>query len=218
MRRYAWIALAATALVSACKKDSDEDQTPKAHVMFVNAAMDVGDSLRAQVNNATVSTIPFSGNSGYINAEPGTAKYGFATTGSGSLYQEQTLTTSANSYYSVFTGGNLNQKTIVSTTDDLTAPSAGMAKVRFVNMSPANISAKTFVGSQALDTDVNFGVATSFKQVNAGTYNIVIGELPNTGTLNNFTLASGKIYTFVFTGASGGTGTYALKLTAIANN
>ena len=107
---------------------------------------------------------------------------------------------------------------MITKTDDLSAPSAGKAKVRFAMLSPGIGNSVAYVGSTTVDSNIAFGTVTDFKEVNTGSATITAGVLPSVATLNNFTLSAGKIYTFIFTGTLNGTGNSGLKLTAINNN
>lgn len=217
MKRLLLVALGATLAFTACKKnDDDKNASPKARVMFVHGALDA-DSLRGRVNNQTIATMPFLGSSGYMSVDAGSAAIDFVYTGSGSTFQTTSINLVANNSYSVFAGGSANTKVIVSKTDDLTAPSSGKAKVRFVNLSPDNVNAVAYVGNTTLDTFA-LGTLTEFREVNVGAQTVTVGVLPSVASLNNFNITAGKIYTFMFSGTLNGNGNTALKLTAITHN
>ena len=221
MNRVSLVMFAAVLSFSACKKDDNNNNSqPKAKVMFVNAAMDVGDSLRVQVNNQTIRTIPFLGNTGYVEVDPGTSsKISFVFTGSGNVFQEATINLTADNYYSVFTGGNANTRTIASKTDNFAAV-AGKAKIRFVQLSPGSLSVDASVGNTTVVNDMNFGAVSEYVEVDAGTYTITAGDPAQISTIRNLSgqiLTAGKFYTYLFTGTSGATGTFDLKLTSIVN-
>ncbi|HTM66714.1 MAG TPA: DUF4397 domain-containing protein [Flavipsychrobacter sp.] len=220
MKKLLLSALGATLLFSACKKnDDDNSNTTKAKVMFTNAALDV-DSLRARVNTNNIQTIAFLGSTGYVNVDAtSSATIDFVYTGSGSVFQSKTTSLVAGNAYSAFAGGDLNTKAVIVTADDLKAPASGMAKIRFVNLSPTNLNAIAYVGTATVDSNIAFGSVTSFKEVAAGTQTItVVGVSPASANLSGQTLTAGKIYTFVFSGTFGGSGNAALKLTPITNN
>jgi len=218
MKKLLLSAFGAALLFSACKKNDDNSNPTKAKVMFTNAALDV-DSLRARVNTNNIQTIGFLGSTGYVNVDPtSSATIDFVYTGSGSVFGSKTTSLVAGNSYSAFAGGDLNTKAVIVTADDLKAPASGMAKVRFVNLSPNNTSAMAYVGLTAIDSSIAFGTATSFKEVPAGSQTITVGISPATATLQGQTLTAGKIYTFVFSGTFTGSGSAALKLTAITNN
>lgn len=226
MNKILLLALSATVVFTACKKnDDDNSSASKARVMFVNAAMDVGDSLRAQVNNQTVRTVPFLGNSGYVPLDPGTGtKVSYVFSGSGNLYQESTTNFSANSSYSVFAGGDANLRAMIIRTDDLTPPAAGKARVRLVHLATA--PGGLFVNASIGDTvtfasSTPFGNATEFREVNSGIVAITMGDPSKLSSIRSLpaqNLAPGKIYTFLYAGSLNATGTYQLRITSILHN
>lgn len=99
----------------------------------------------------------------------------------------------------------------ITTTDALTAPAAGKAKIRFVNLIPdipnniaLDIEAVATGGSPTNRNDftnVKFKDSKDFIEIAKGTYDLKVKQ---TGTVNlvisaptNVTLVEGKIYTFV---------------------
>lgn len=84
---------------------------------------------------------------------------------------ELELKLTSGSYYSLFIGGKKESLTSLLIEDDLTKPSVGKAKIRFVNLSPDapaldfNITQNT-----SLVSNKKFKDYTSFQEVDAGTY------------------------------------------------
>lgn len=224
MNKILLLALSATVAFTACKKnDDDNSSASKARVMFVNAAMDVGDSLRAQVNNQTLRTIPFLGNSGYLQVDPATGtKVSYVFTGSGNVFQETTTNFSANNNYSVFAGGDANLRAIVVRTDDLTPPAAGKSRVRLVHLATGGLMVNASIGDTvAFATSTPFGNATEFREVNSGIVAITMGDPSKLSSIRSLpaqNLAPGKIYTFLYAGSLTATGTYQLRITSILHN
>ncbi|WP_028666399.1 DUF4397 domain-containing protein [Runella zeae] len=139
------------------------------------------------------------------------------------------LSTEAGKYYSVFITGKIQAPDVVVTSDDLTRPEAGQAKVRVIHLSPDSPSldiAGTVEPSPAA-LSVLFGgntykKTTEFKNISPGFYRLQLRETGSTtpistvttnnqtapcffctGTATNeFTmnLEGGKIYTLVIRG------------------
>ena len=139
------------------------------------------------------------------------------------------LTADAGKYYSVFIAGRVQAPEVVVTTDDLTRPEAGKAKVRVIHLSPDSPSldvAGTVAASPAA-VPVLFGgntykKATDFTNIASGFYRLQVREAGATTALSTATntnqtapcffctgsataeftmnLEAGKIYTLVIRG------------------
>ena len=221
------VAMAAMLLIVACGKDEDNPAppAPQSKVMFVNAFMSV-DSLRAQINDTTVvgaNALAYLNKTGYITTTPGSKKLGFRLTSSGASFLDTTLTLSADNAYSVYTSGDITGYSLIVTQDDLSLPTTGNAKVRFINLSPDTTGFNAYVGigdTATLGTNVGFKEATAFKQFAQGSYNILLQnfkQLPDVETIGGFQLTAGKVYTILLTGRQSSTGTFERKATVITN-
>jgi len=108
-------------------------------------------------------------------------------------------------------------------TDNLSAPAAGKAHVRFVHLSPnapaVNI---TLTDGTIVFGNKAFKQASDFTPLDAGTYDLQVRDAAtNTSVvleLNDITVTSGKIYTVWAKGFVGGTGAQALGAQLIVNN
>ena len=235
MKKIALLSTAALFTFAACKKNDNPGPTtgPTAKALFTNATLHES-SLDVQVNDTAQSgatSLTFLSSKGYMNVRAGNVKIGFVrTNGQGEIASTNASFTTG-STYSVFAVGNgttTAPSSIIVVTDDLTAPSSNMAKVRFANLSvepnfviSAALTAKTgSIGTQKVDSNLTMNKVGSFISVASGKYDITLAD-PNTlksVTLNDQTLTSGKIYTIVLTGEDGATGNSALKPTIINNN
>lgn len=218
------LGFAAIGTISSCKKNDDSSPTTS-RVLFMNGAIN-GPALDAMASNAKVSGatgLTFLNKSGYVNITSGNGTnlaFAVSSTGTNFASTTQNLTVGAN--YSAFVGGDaFNSPQFVFTSDDLTAPSSGNAKVRFVNLSPSLLNETIYVGSVKIDSNIAYKGVTGFVPVPAGTANVIIqdpNDPPHQVTMSNQNFASGKIYTIVLTGATTGTGTAALTGTMVNNN
>ncbi|MBO0357400.1 DUF4397 domain-containing protein [Hymenobacter sp. BT186] len=103
-------------------------------------------------------------------------------------------------------------------TDNLAAPAAGNAKVRFVNLAPSGtygifngatsfFPAAPLRGFRALNSGTTAPVTTyaNFTEVAAGTYNLDVRSVATTplaGTAQSLTFTAGKIYTLYVRGVA----------------
>jgi len=212
---------------AACKKNNPAPANT-ASVMYVNGCAGAS-NVDVSVNGtklASASNLAFSKNSGYqsVTLNPTTTSIAYALTATGTPLVNGTETLTVNGHYTAFAGGLVTgtSTSFVFTSDDLTAPASGMAKVRFVNLSSDNLNLNCFIGSQKIDSGVTMGSVTPFFSVTATTSATLLLQDPANPTklaqLTAQTYSAGKIYTVMLTGTSTGTLTSALMLTTISNN
>lgn len=217
-------------IIASCgKKEKDPEPTPipatqVAKTMFTNGCISSG-QLKVSINEsliASITGIDYLNNTAYLDIAPATqVKTAFVLQNSNVKLAEVTQDFTVNNYYSVFASGVVTNPSMFVTVDNLTAPSAGKAKVRFVNLSPDNFNESVFVGSSKIDSNVTYKGVTSFIEVNAGTYKITAQDpsnIPSVQILDQQVLTAGKIYTIMLTGTLSGTGTAGLNLKMITNN
>ncbi len=219
-----FILLAIVAVLPACKKSSSSPAT--ASVMFVHgcAAGATNISLDGRIDNVAVSgavNIQFRQSSGYRQTLPVTGStLSFFVTGL-NILASTPVTFAANSHYTAFASGSITAPGILITTDDLATPASGMAKIRFVNLSPDGLITSCYYGTTKLDSNIGYKTATPFYEVAAGSVKIGMVDqtiLTNAGLINSQVLSAGKIYTFMLTGSATGSGSSIITLTAISNN
>ncbi len=217
--------LAVILAFTACKKNNPAPANT-ANVMFVNGCAGTV-NVDVSVNNTklnSASNLAFLKNSGYQSIAQGTAvPIAFALTATGTPLISATESLTTNAHYSVFAGGLVSgtSTSLVFATDDLTAPSSGMAKVRFINLSSDNLNTSCYVGSIKVDSNVAYKTCTPFFEVSPITAKIAMIDqvvLTNSGELSGQQISAGKIYTFMLTGTSTGSLTSVLTLTLINNN
>lgn len=219
---------AGVVLFAACKKSDNNNSTPQtgptARAMFMNTVLN-SDTLKVKINDTnqtSVAGMTYLKFSAYVNVRAGNGvktTFYFPSTGTSLASISQNMT--ANGTYSYFAGGLITAPFIISSSDELTAPTTGKAKVRFVNLSPDNMVVDCYVGTNKLEDDMSYKNISSFKEVDPGTLNVLVSNTDNItlkGEINGLNIVSGKIYTFVFAGTQNGSGTSALKLTMINNN
>lgn len=219
--------LTASSLIAlaSCKKEDPKTNPPfgpSAKIMFVHNVLNA-DTLKVKINDTlleSVSGLTYGARSNYVSVRAGSdVKTTLFYPNSGLPLTSHTTSLVENGSYSFFATGTAGLPEILFVTDDLSAPAAGKAKVRFANLSGDVNSISSYIGTDSTATNLLAGTITSFKEVAAGTYDISMGDiLPNSRTIDDQVLAAGKIYTFIYTGLSTGTGNFALQVIAIPNN
>ena len=212
---------------TACNKDDNNNEMSKS-VMVVHASPNAP-NVDVRINNSVALTnVAYPTNSNYSAVNSGSTNIKVSPTGTTNYVIDATVNLEANKYYSVFAIDSVSKIKAAVVTDDLSAPAAGKAHVRFFHFSanaPAVDIAVTggpvlFSNRKFNDQATNASLA-SFTPLNAGTYNLEV-RAAGTNTvvlaLPNITLTAGKIYTVFAKGFLGGTGAQALGAQIIANN
>ncbi|MDF3078080.1 MAG: hypothetical protein K0S09_1969 [Sphingobacteriaceae bacterium] len=205
---------------SSCSKD-DNDGTASgtAHVMIVNS-VEGSSSQDFYLDDAKVNSqaVAYKQTNGYFDVAAGNHKADFKTSGSASVNSTSNVNLQAGKYYTVYYTGTTSSSSTLTTEDDLSAPAAGMAKVRFVHLSSAAASAIDIgvTGASKLATGLAYKTASAYYTVAPATSFQVFtaGSATSSLTLNSLGLQAGKIYTVYVTGSS----TANISYNVIVNN
>ncbi len=226
MKKLFGILLATTVVTSfyGCKKDNPAP-ADSASVMFVNGCAGAAPGIDAKVDNVNVSgaaNIAYSASSGYKLVKTGTAvNISYYITNAGTPVTNEPVTIDAGMHYTAFSSGLITAPGFIFTQDNLSAPAASSAKIRFVNLSNDGMNVTATASNTVIDSNVTSQVVTSFVELPAGNYDLKAGDPANINTVvttGTQTLAAGRIYTLMLTGALVGTGASQLKLTLLNNN
>ena len=211
-------------LITGCLSGCTKSSAPlnSANVMFVNGCLSAS-SITVKANSISVdgaSAIPFLGYSGY---QPVTAGSGVNLTflSSGMAFANRAVNITAPNHYSAFVGGDVANPAYIFTTDDLTQPSKGNAKLRFVNLSPDNISETITANDSIITQGIGPDSISAFFLLRAGKYALGMFDPVNdsvAATTDSLVFSSGKIYTVLLTGTQLSSGTTGLLLTVTGNN
>lgn len=227
MKKVLLLAVSALFAISCNRRDDDDDKnvtpaptTPTAKVKYTNACISAG-TLRAYVNDTPVGNagnLTYLASSSYVNATPNSnAKISFVIQDSNLPLANTNGALNANAYYSAYAAGTVTNPSVVLVSDNITAPPAGNAHIRLINLSPDNLNESIYVGSSKVDSNIAFKSYSQFKAVPAGTNIQIIvqdpANVPASKTLSGQTLESGKSYTLMLTGTINGAGSSALTLT-----
>lgn len=231
------IAATALSLNTGCSEDDTSTPTPtptptaQARVLVTHASPDAP-GVDLLVDNQKVNERPltFPNNTGYLSVNAGTRNVKVNAAGTTTTVIDANLPLEANRNYSVFAIDSLSKISALVTNDDLTAPAAGKAHVRFIHLSPnapaVDVSVAGQAAGQGLFTNRAFNKTITAEQqaftpVDAGTVNLEVREAGTTNVvlnLSNIRLDTGKIYTVFAKGFLGGEGTQALGAEIILHN
>lgn len=219
------ISLSTLFSISACSDDDDDTTAAPSQgsIMVIHASPDAP-AVDILVNDNVVNTadLEFPDHIGYLKANAGTNNIKVNVANTSTTVIDADLTIAANTNYSVFAIDSVSNIAPLVLTDDLSAPAAGKAHVRFVHLSPNAPAVDVAVtGGGVVFGNKVFTDATAFTPLDANTYNLEV-RLAGTPTvvlpLPGIVLTAGKIYTVFAKGFVGGTGAQALGAEIIVNN
>jgi hypothetical protein len=200
------LALATT--FTSCKKD-DVDDSGSANLKIVNASStSSAQSFYLAGNTVVQGGLTFGNVSDYLVTNSGNnLALEFRNEGSASVYASNRFDIDKGAYYSVFLAGDGQSARVKLYKDDLTAPSSGKAKVRFIHLSdaaPANVDIRRGATTNIV---VNLGRdnASNYIEVDPGVLSLQVfatGQSTSLGTFDLSAFAAGKIYTVYVTGST----------------
>lgn len=195
------------AALSSCKKDDDhKNNNGTASIMVTNAA-EGSSSQDLMLDNAAISgsTVAYTQSSNYLSVNSGDHQAKFVNSGTATANAAFNLSLQANQHYSIyFTGdASTSSSSYFVTQDDLSAPSAGKAKVRFVQLSKAlgSVIDLGISTSDKLVTGLAYRVASAYYNIDANATFQLYTAGSGTSSLNIATAAqAGKVYTVYISG------------------
>ena len=210
----------------------DKNETPQAtaSVKVIHASPDAP-GVDLLINNLKVNTaaLLFPEATGYLTVFAGTRNIKVNAAGSTTSVINADLTFMADKYYSVFAYNRLASIGAFMVEDNLAAPAAGQAHIRFFHLSPdapvvtvGTLSGTTFTpvfSNRSFETQATASANQNFTPVAAGTYTFDV-QANGSSVLNlpNIVLQAGKIYTVFAKGLVGGTGVQALGAQIVTHN
>lgn len=192
-------------------------------ILFVHAspdapAVDINLGLQPVARD-----LQFAGNTNYRYTWSGPRRVLVNVANTSTRVIDANVTLAPRTFYSVFATGTVADLKPLVLVDDLRAPAAGKAHVRFVHLSPNAPAVDVAVagGGPVVFGNKAFREYTPFTPLDAGTYDLEV-RVAGTNTvalpLPNVTLQPGKIYTVYAKGLLGGTGSQALGAGVIVNS
>ncbi len=218
------IALTTVFSFSACSDDEDA-ATPAAagKLMIIHASPDApAVDLLLDGTKLNSSAVNYTDNTAYISAAAGTRVLKVNVAGTSTTALQASLSVVSGKNYSVFAIDSVSNLSGLVVEDNLAAPAAGKAHVRFIHLSPDAPAVDVAVtGGGVVFGNQSFEDFTAFTPLDANTYNLEV-RLAGTSTvvlpLPGIVLTAGKIYTVYAKGFVGGTGAQALGAEIIVNN
>jgi hypothetical protein len=209
---------------AACDDDDDNPVTPTtdtAKVMAIHASPDAP-GVDLYVDDKKVGTnLTFPNNTAYLTVEAGTRNIKVKATGTTVTPIDADVDVIKNKSYSVFAVDVLASIEPLVLEDNLAAPAAGKAHLRFIHLSPDAPAVDIALdGGAVVIPNVAFKEYTAFLPLDAGVYDLevrVAGEATVALDLDPVTLTAGKIYTVWAKGLLAGTGAQALGAQIIVN-
>jgi hypothetical protein len=212
--------MAAVFTMSSCEKEEDKTY---ANVLVTHASPDAPgvDWTIVDDSKQNSSALTFPNNTGYLQVESGTRNIKVNVSGTSTTVINADLTLEKDKNYSVFAVDSVSKISAVVVADDLTAPAAGKAHVRFIHLSPNAPAVDVALdGGAVVFGNTAFKASTAFTPLDAGTYDLEV-RVAGTSTvaldLDPITLQAGKIYTVFAKGFLTGTGAQALSAEIIVN-
>jgi hypothetical protein len=206
MKRFLFVGLSALVLLaSSCVKQKNTP-TGEAHVRFVNAVVG-SPSQDVYVNSVLVSSgkIPYGGQTSYMTYTAGINEIVFVDGITHISQAAEDYGSDIGDYATVYFFGTL-QGTLSAggIKDIMTAPAAGKARVRFLNLdyNLSNAMIMTLVGGANLYTSLPFGTASTYFEVDPGAKFQPSATGVTTAPVIDFNPKAGKIYTVWLSGTS----------------
>lgn len=227
MKRLALVGAALTILVVTAGCGDDDNPiapTLSPRVMVVHMSPDAPE-VDILVDDKIISSLAglaYPNNSGYLVEAAGARNFKLNLTGTSTTVLDTTLALVQGNSYTVVACDSASKVAGVILVDDLKAPAAGKAHVRFAHFSPNAPAVDVAVqGGAVVFANQSFKQFTDFTPLDAGSYDLEVrlaGEATVVLTLNGVALQEGKIYTVLAKGFVGGAGTQELGAEIIVNN
>jgi len=198
--------------LTSCLKDKNVApyNPPAALVSFTQASPDeppINFFLNADLVNQFYA-INFGQSLDYFRAYTGQRTAIFYNAGTQNMLLSDTVTFNQNAIYSLFLANKASSPELVVLKDTLNQPAAGMASIRFINLSPdAPAVSLAIQGGATLAANKPYKAFSSFTPV-AGSKSYTFQVLEGTtvvATLSGVNISNGFVYTMWFHGLASGT-------------
>lgn len=219
--RASLLVLLTIILFSACRKNRSVEPQEVAAINVVNASPGPL-AINFFLNNNLVNgpALAFTQESGYVLTLAGLNKFDATSGGTTQVVVRDTLQLKTDKYYSLFiTGHNLSLSTFL-TEDDLSLPSSGKAKIRFLQLSPdGGTLVLRIKGGAILFRAQAYKTASEFVSIDPLAYTFQLEETDGSAIReSSIELMPGKIYTVWSGGLKDGLEINAMGLKIRANN
>ncbi|MEO6696263.1 MAG: DUF4397 domain-containing protein [Ignavibacteria bacterium] len=216
--------LLSLAFIQGCDENNPiNPQVLTARLMVLHASPDAP-NLDIYINNNLVSSnFPYLNTTNYKDVSgDAICRVTIYPTGGSVALIDTSVYCQNNKYYTLIAFDSLQNIQPLFLTDDLTVPGSTNSSLRFIHLVPNGV---TYDGGASGKSPwfpfYNFGVASNFRAVTAGTYSLQVylaGSPTVVANSNSQVLAQGKIYTMIARGFAGATGTQALGVSLFQHN
>lgn len=193
--------------LSSCEKD-DVDEYGSAQLKVVNAAQGSGVQKFYVLGNLIKDNLAYSEYSDYINVNSGNRLSAeFRKQNNGIEYADGELWLANTKHYTVYLAGSGSDARIKQFEDNLSSPSSGKAKIKFIHLSDgiaSDIRIKNASGDEIVN-NLSRNIESSYKTIEPGSFSFSIygtasGDLIKSFNFSN--MEAGRIYTIYFSGES----------------
>ena len=200
-------ALALSLLLSSCLKDNKNYYAPPAAYVSFYQAIPNAQPLDIYFDNNKVNAIPINYNDGidYFKAYTGKRTVNIYSPGTTTKLFSDTIHLNPDIAYSLFLTNTMANPSLLLLTDSISQPAAGMAKIRFVDLSPDAPAVDFAVkDSTALVSNKSFKGSSTFIPIKGNSHYIFDVRQKGTNTIlatsTNLNLLAGFVYTIYFHG------------------
>jgi len=214
--------LALALFVASCKKDFGNSEVEASGLGFVHASPTTK-ALDFFIDNQKVNTLTYTKDLGYYAVFPGTRVVGIARKDSLGYLSSGYANLNSGGFYSIFIVDTLNTVKLVMFQDDLKAPSAEKAKVRFINLSPdaGTLDLAVQGASTSLFTSKAYKQKSDFAEIDpSDNYTFQIkqtGSATVRSSVSAVKIEKGKIYTIWAKGLASKTDSTQLGIAVMTN-
>lgn len=200
------ICIGLTTILSSCLKAPKPVPVGEAKLRYINAAFDSSaQSFYVNGKRFGAGLVNYGQASALFPILSGTQSMAFADEATAQPSAGINGDLEINGNYSIFLYKNLDGRAeVLGLGDNLTAPDAGKAKVRFIHLNGFlnnSIAIKTSTGT-ALVSEIPFASSSDYYQVDPGTKFVASGTGVTTNPEIDLGILAGKIYTIWLSGSS----------------
>ena len=193
--------------LSSCEKD-DVDEYGSSQIKIVNASEEAGAQNFYLLGNLLKGGLNYKDSSEYLTTESGNRlSASFRDQSNGSEYADGELWIANGKRYTIYLVGSGSDSRVKQYEDDLSSPSSGKAKIKFIHFSdgiPSDIRIKDGTGNEIVN-NLSRNIESSYKTIDPGSFSFSVIGTASGNLIKSFNLTDieqGKIYTIFLSGES----------------